>query len=162
MTEASVYNLKTCLSELFNNIKDHTRLDIGSIFVQHYPTENRINISLSDFGLGIPAKVRETVPGLGDSEAVVQAVKEGFTSKSTPGNAGLGLDYLLKTVVGTNSGEVTIYSSHAIVRFRKANDGKIAPFMSKKVGFCPGTTIDINLRTDLIERLPQEREELEW
>ncbi|MGX1105474.1 ATP-binding protein [Bradyrhizobium elkanii] len=161
LTEASLYEVKTCLSELFNNIKDHTQFDIGSIFVQHYPNEQRVNISLSDFGLGIPAKVAETVPNLTDNEAIVRAVQEGFTSKSTPGNAGLGLDYLLKTVVGTNDGVVTIYSLGGIVRFRKKN-GAICPDPVKNVGFCPGTTIDINLRTDLIEWVPQQREELEW
>jgi anti-sigma regulatory factor (Ser/Thr protein kinase) len=161
LTEASLYELKTCLSELFNNIQDHTQFDIGSIFVQHYPNENRVSISLSDFGLGIPAKVKETVPNLSDSAAIIQAVQEGFTSRSTPGNAGLGLDYLLRTVVGTNNGTVTIFSLGGIVQFRR-NDGKICPIIAKNVGFCPGTTIDINLRTDLIEWIPQEREELEW
>lgn len=156
LTQASFYALKTCLSELFNNIKDHTRFDIGSIFVQHYPNEKRINLSVADFGIGIPEKVRQAAPGLSDPQAVVQAVQEGFTTRSTPGNAGLGLDYLLKTVAGTNSGE------HAIVRFRKDDQGKISPFPAEKVGFCPGTTIDINLRTDLIEELPEEREELKW
>jgi anti-sigma regulatory factor (Ser/Thr protein kinase) len=162
LTQASFYALKTCLSELFNNINDHTRFDIGSIFVQHYPNEKRINLSLADFGIGIPEKVRQAVPDLSDPQAVVQAVQEGFTTRSTPGNAGLGLDYLLRTVVGTNSGEVTIYTGHAIVRFRKDKNGKICPYPDEKVGFCPGTTIDINLRTDLIEELPEEREELKW
>lgn len=162
LTQASFYDLKGCLSELFNNIKDHTRLDIGSIFVQHYPGEDRINLSLADFGIGIPEKVRTAVPGLTDSQAVIQAVQEGFTTRSTPGNAGLGLDYLLKTVVGTNSGEVTIYSGHAIVRFRQRENGKIGSHPVENVGFCPGTTIDINLRTDLIEELPEEKEELKW
>lgn len=162
ITQESFYDLKGCLSELFNNIKDHTRLEIGSIFVQHYPGEDRINLSLADFGLGIPEKVREILPSLSDAEAVIQAVKEGFTSKSTPGNAGLGLDILLKNVVGTNSGEVTIYSGHAIVRFRQDDAGIIRPYPVQNAGFCPGTTIDINLRTDLIEELPEEREELEW
>ena len=54
LTQASFYDLKTCLSELFNNIREHTQLEIGSIFVQHYPNQRRINISLADFGLGIP------------------------------------------------------------------------------------------------------------
>ena len=117
---------------------------------------------MADFGLGIPEKVREICPNLSDAEAVIQAVQEGFTSKSTPGNAGLGLDYLLKTVVGTKSGEVTIYSGHAIVRFRQDAGGNIHPFSVENVGFCPGTTIDINLRTDLIVELPEDREELKW
>jgi hypothetical protein len=101
------------------------------------------------------------VCGLSDGAAIIQAVKEGFTSKSTPGNAGLGLDYLLKTVVGTNNGTVTIYSLGGIVKFQKKN-GRICPTLAQKVGFCPGTTIDINLRTDMLEWVPQEREELEW
>jgi anti-sigma regulatory factor (Ser/Thr protein kinase) len=162
LTQASFYDLKTCLSELFNNIKEHTRLEIGSIFVQHYPRQDRINISLADFGLGIPMKVREVRADLSDTDAVVLAVQEGFTTKSIPGNAGLGLDLLLKTVVGTNSGEVTIYSGHAIVRFRSRKKGEIHHFPIENVGFCPGTTIDINLRTDLIVELPEDREELKW
>jgi anti-sigma regulatory factor (Ser/Thr protein kinase) len=162
LTEASFHDLKTCLSELFNNIREHTQLEIGSIFVQHYPNQNRINISLADFGLGIPEKVRQVRPELADADAVVLAVQEGFTTKSIPANAGLGLDLLLKVVVGTNSGEVTIYSGHAIVGFHKGKDGKINHYSTEDVGFCPGTTIDINLRTDLIEELPEEREELKW
>ena len=161
LTQASFFDLKTCLSELFNNIKEHTQLEIGSIFVQHYPNLNRINISLADFGIGIPEKVRQVKPGISDSDAVVLAVKEGFTTKSIPGNAGLGLDLLLKCVVGTNDGQVTVYSGHAIVRFLRSKKGIINRPV-EDVGLCPGTTIEINLRTDRIVNLPEEREELEW
>jgi hypothetical protein len=69
----------------------------------------------------------------------------------------LGLDLLLKTVVGTNSGRVTIYSGYAMVTFQRDASGKIEHFPTKTAGFCPGTTIDINLRTDLIEELREER-----
>jgi anti-sigma regulatory factor (Ser/Thr protein kinase) len=162
LTQASFHDLKVCLSELFNNIREHTQLEIGSIFVQHYPRRDRINVSIADFGLGIPEKVREVRPKISDTEAVILAVQEGFTTKSIPGNAGLGLDLLLKTVVGTNSGEVTIYSGHAIVGFRRGKKVNIQHFPIENVGFCPETTIDINLRTDLIEELPEEREELKW
>src|SRR5262249_7423998 len=62
LTEASLYDFKTCISELFNNIQDHSRFDIGSIFVQHFPSDHAVAISLSDFGIGIPAKVREKIP----------------------------------------------------------------------------------------------------
>jgi anti-sigma regulatory factor (Ser/Thr protein kinase) len=161
ITQPSLYVVKACISELFNNIQDHTRYDIGSIFVQHFPHESRVTISLSDFGVGIPEKVREKVPGLSDSEAIIQAVQDGFTTKSKAANKGVGLDYLLRTVVLVNGGEVTVYSGKGIVRFER--DGtNIAPYVFKEVGFCPGTTIDINLRTDTIEVLPEEREDLQW
>lgn len=44
---------------MLNNIKDHTEFDIGSIFAQHFPNKKEVVISVSDFGLGIPDKVRE-------------------------------------------------------------------------------------------------------
>jgi anti-sigma regulatory factor (Ser/Thr protein kinase) len=161
ITEASLYPFKACASELFNNIQDHTRYDIGSIFVQHFPRENGINICVSDFGLGIPNKVREKVAGITDSAAILKAVEEGFTTKSQPGNQGTGLDYLLKTVVRGNGGQVTIYSCESIVRFDRRGT-IIKPYMFSNVGFSPGTTIEINLRTDTIEVLPEESEDLQW
>ena len=151
-------SLKACISELFNNIQDHTRYDIGSIFVQHFPNEQSVNVSISDFGLGIPESVKASLPKLKDSDAILKAVEEGFTTKSTPQNRGAGLDYLLRTVVSTNRGEVTFYSCGAIVQFKPDSE----PTVFDGVGFCPGTTIDINLRTDTIEVLPDEREELTW
>jgi hypothetical protein len=60
-----------------------------------------------------------------------------------------------------NGGEVTIYSGKGIVRFQRKH-GASKPHALKEVGFCPGTTIDINLRTDTIESLPERRENLEW
>lgn len=161
ITQASLYALKVCVSELFNNIQDHTRYDIGSIYVQHFPREHSITISVSDFGQGIPAKVREKIPGIQDSDAIIRAVEDGFTTKSKPANKGAGLDYLLNVVVLQNKGEVTIYSGHSIVEFENAN-GVIRPTVSDNVGFSPGTTIDIEIRTDTIEELPEEREELQW
>jgi len=70
ITQPSLYTFKACVSELFNNIQDHTRYDIGSIFIQYFPKKNLITISLSDFGLGIPLKVREKLPNLSDDEAI--------------------------------------------------------------------------------------------
>jgi hypothetical protein len=116
---------------------------------------------VSDFGLGIPENVRRKLPNLSDAEAIVQAVQEGFTTKSNPRNQGTGLDYLLKTVVMANGGHVTFYSCKSIVRFSKA-ETDVVPFVFGGVGFCPGTTIDICLRTDTIEALPDEPEELTW
>jgi anti-sigma regulatory factor (Ser/Thr protein kinase) len=161
ITQASLYPIKACLSEIFNNIKDHTRYDIGSIFVQHFPQESRVIVAVSDFGLGIPDSVRTVVENVSDSDAILRAVQDGFTTRSTPGNKGIGLDYLLKTVVLHHGGKVTIYSSGAIVRFDR-DENSIQSQVLPNVGFCPGTTIDIEFRTDNIEVLPEESEELQW
>ncbi len=159
VSRASLYTFKNCVAELFNNIQDHTQLDIGTICAQHFPRESRVYISLSDLGLGIPERVRTKVPGLSDSAAIIKAVEAGFTTKSVPSNQGIGLDYLLEAVVKQNGGSVSFYSLNSIVRFTPPH---AAPFVVPNVGFCPGTTIDIVLRTDTIVNLPEEREDLEW
>jgi hypothetical protein len=156
LTPTSLYRFKNCVAELFNNIQDHTQHEIGTVCAQHFPHEARVYISLSDMGLGIPERVRTKVPGLSDAQAIIQAVQAGFTTKSVPSNQGIGLDYLLRTV-GGNGGNVSIYSLNSIVRF-----GPAGPVVVPNVGFCPGTTVDIVLRTDTIENLPDEREDLEW
>jgi anti-sigma regulatory factor (Ser/Thr protein kinase) len=160
ISEASLHRFKNCAAELFNNIKDHTQFDIGSIFVQHFPNEKSVTIAMSDFGIGIPARVREKRQ-LPDAAAIIEAVKEGFTTKSSPRNKGIGLDYLLKTVVLGNGGRVTVYSGRGIVRFDRVGT-EIRPFAFQRVGFCPGTTFELRLRTNAIEVLPDEREELQW
>jgi len=103
-------------------------------FIQHFPQEKLVTISMSDFGLGIPSRVREKVENISDSEAIIRAVEEGFTTKSRPTNKGIGLDYLLKAVVLNNGGQV--YSNEAIVKFDR--DGTaIRPTVLPDVGFCP-------------------------
>jgi hypothetical protein len=81
ITEASLYEIKSCLSEIFNNIQDHTRYDIGSIFVQHFPGENRVEIAVSDFGLGIPENVRKQLPDLNDAQAIIKATEQGLSNQ---------------------------------------------------------------------------------
>ena len=107
LTQASLHPFQNCLAELFNNIQDHTRYDIGTIFAQHFPRENKVYVTLSDFGAGIPTNVRQVAAGLTDYQAIVKATEEGFTTKPTPRNQGIGLDYLLREVVGRNGGSVT-------------------------------------------------------
>lgn len=161
LSVASFGALKTSISEIFNNIKDHTTMDIGSIFVQFFPNEKRINIAVSDFGAGIPSSVAKVQSGLTDHEAIRLAMTEGFTTRSIPTNQGIGLDYLLRTAVLTNGGYVTVYSRSGIVEFHRSGD-KIEPRDTAHVGFIPGTTIDICLRTDTIEAIQDSLEDLEW
>lgn len=159
--ENSLHEIQTSISEIFNNIADHTRLDIGSIFVQYYPNESRIIIAVADFGIGIPGTVRRVEPGLTDEAAIIRAVQEGFTSKSIPQNRGAGLDYLLRVVALTNTGKVTVYSGHAIVSFEGV-DGKIVPTVVARTGYSPGTLVEIEMRTDMLLPVSDESEDLVW
>lgn len=161
ITEPSLHPFQNCLAELFNNIQDHTRHDIGTVFAQHFPKENRVYVTLSDMGRGIPATVKTALPKLTDYEAIVKATEEGFTTKPTPRNQGIGLDYLIKEVVGRNQGTATFCSGTSVVRFEPGPEG-IQHQQLWSTGFYPGTTVDIVLRTDTILQIPDEPEDLEW
>lgn len=142
VTKASLGGFQVCLSEIFNNIKDHTATDTGSMFVQHFPNGKfprgaRVSVAIADFGRGIPTAVRGVLPNLDDTDAIIKAVEAGFTTKSTARNQGQGLDYLLQTVVGANEGKVRISSLSGHVLFY--NHGNAVRHQKLTVnGFCPG------------------------
>ena len=161
---ASVYPFQACLSEIFNNIADHTERDNGCIFAQHFPNNREVKISVADFGRGIPYNVKTVLPELNDNDAIIQAVELEFSTKSTPRNRGIGLDYLLQTVVGVNQGEVTISSLGGNVKFIPGGlGGETYRVVSSGIaGFCPGTTIDILLKADNVIYVEDETEDLEW
>jgi anti-sigma regulatory factor (Ser/Thr protein kinase) len=161
LTSSSLYPFQTCIAEMFNNIRDHSTQKIGSVFVQHFPKERAVRISIADFGRGIPNAVRTVLPNIEDNKAILEAVKEGFTTKSTRNNSGIGLDYLLRTAVLANSGRVTIHSLHGHVLFTKLGNSVTSRELSFK-GWCPGTTIYIEFPTDSIVPEPEDTEELLW
>lgn len=157
----SLEEIKVCLFEIFNNIHDHSEEQIGSVFCQHFPQENQVNIAISDFGVGIPPNVRKVIPEISDHRAIAEAIEEGFTTKSTVRNAGAGLDILISNVVMNNRGSVGIFSNHGRVNC-SYNDGEIQKIPSELRGYYPGTLLDIHLRTDTIERIDDSPEDFEW
>jgi hypothetical protein len=112
-------------------------------------------------GIGIPRNVRKVRRELGDGDCIVEAVKCGFTTGSVPTNAGMGLDQLLQTVVTTLNGRVSIYSGKGMVAFEQRIRG-IGSKRLDDVGHCPGTTIEILIRTDRIPKRTDDVEDLEW
>ena len=93
--------LKTCLSELFNNIADHTDSGLGSIFAQWYPNERNLEVCIADFGQGIPATVGRVVDGLSDSEAISRALRTGFLHKVFQQIVALDCIFLSRTLLRT-------------------------------------------------------------
>ncbi len=155
LTKASLGDIKSCLKEVFNNIQDHSSENNGFIFVQQFPARDTVTISISDFGIGIPASVQTKHPALNDAQALEKAVQEGFTTKSTPRNRGAGLDFLLHNVVNNNKGSVYIHSNSGILSCM--HDGNTAVINSKlSDGFYPGTLLELNFRTDTIEYIEED------
>ena len=90
--------LNLCLSELINNVYNHSHSTIGAyVFAQYYSKTNEIKLAVSDLGIGIPMSVNTYKKVLGEKElssreCVIWALKEDMTTKSIPRNKGKGLD----------------------------------------------------------------------
>jgi anti-sigma regulatory factor (Ser/Thr protein kinase) len=156
-----LYPIEVCIGELLKNIQDHSGRDAGSVFVQYFPGSKEVVISVADFGKGIPATVKDVAPNLDDSDAIVRALQHGFSSKQTPPKRGAGLSYLIETIIRTNGGRVDVFSGGGhVAAFREKGAVQLTPV--RGLGFCPGVTFDITLRTDTIERVEDQPEALEW
>lgn len=142
--------LTVCFQEIFNNIKDHSTVDVGCSCAHYDEAVGQITICISDFGVGIPAKVRSKIQISSDQGAIAMACQEGFTTKSTPGNMGAGLHVLVRNVVTRNSGSVIICSGQGIYSCvlgpqgaKVKGTGRAAPHGKRY----PGTLIYVTLDT---------------
>ena len=161
VAERDLAELQTCVSELFNNIADHTEHDVGSVFAQWFPNEKQLEVCVADFGAGVPSTVRRVAPDLSDAEAIARAFEDGFTSKSISTNRDVGLHYLKQNVVENLEGILKLHSAGGSVEIKKCGT-RTRVVSSQARGYCPGTLVEIRLRTDLIEASDDEPEAFEW
>jgi anti-sigma regulatory factor (Ser/Thr protein kinase) len=142
------------LCEVFNNIFDHANSPInGYVFTQYYPAKNVIIIAICDFGVGIPKKVNDYRIGLHldelpDNEAIIEALKDGFTTKSTEKNKGIGLCTVLNIVRSLN-GRLKIVSNKGF--YTSETSQKEASSLIITEGF-PGCLIWIELDSTKFEK----------
>lgn len=156
-------NIEMCLGEIFNNIKDHSYENIGCLYAQHFPQKGIVTFCIADFGVGIPYNVRKVLPEYSDSQALHQAIVEGFTTKTSPRNLGAGLHTMIKNVVVNLKGTVHINSGYGILD-TYSNNGDIEVRISESQGFYPGTFLEFNIITAEVmkEDVFTEEEEFEW
>ena len=114
--------------EVYNNAFEHSKSVIGVFSCgQHFKKKNELCLSTIDFGLGIPAKVRNFVGTDPRAQSLRSdlCLRWAFTrgkSTCTGGVArGLGLD-LLKEFVYLNQGKLEIYSNDGYVIIDKHGD----------------------------------------
>lgn len=152
------------IGEIFNNINDHAGLDdcIASTIMQYFPKKNEIEIAISDYGIGIPARVRKVLPQLHtDGAAIIKATEDNFSTKSTPRNRGAGLHTIIQNTVEINGGNVTIISGYGAVEFNQIWL-KGSPLGSAGGIRYPGTLLRLVLRTDTIQREEFYEEDMSW
>ncbi|TAN44682.1 MAG: ATP-binding protein [Nitrospirae bacterium] len=134
--------------EIYNNAFEHSGSEIGVFSCgQHFHRQNDLVLTVVDFGLGIPAKVRtflssdpraEQLPASG---CLRWAFQRGNTTKQDePG--GLGLD-LLREFIRLNQGKLEVYSNEGYAIIQK--DGE--RYENRDISF-EGTVVHITLRCD--------------
>lgn len=134
---------KQSLFEIFENAVHHSSSAAG-VFVcgQFYPTRHRLDFSIADAGVSIPAKVGEFLARpIVAEEALAWALQEGHTTKRGALPGGVGLKFL-KDFVARNGGELAIASGGAFYGFAESRDS-VGP-----LGFAfPGTVINLEIDT---------------
>lgn len=159
--ERALSTVKVCFQEIFNNINDHSQVNIGCIFAQNYPNKDVIQITVSDFGVGIPKRVQALEPDLNDQQAIARASEQGFTTQTTVRNRGAGLHVLIQNVVEKNGGAVMIHSRRGILTCVRGQDGRVKRTPRPAKGFYPGTLIQLALHTNTFVSDDID-EEFEW
>lgn len=131
--------------ELYSNAFEHSASKIG-VFTcgQRYPNLGKLHLTVIDFGVGIPPKVRQFLkePQKPVDEALKWAFKLGNTTRANHIPGGEGLDSL-KRFVKQKNGKIEIYShdGYALI------DSDEEVYCSAPTYF-EGTLINITVKCD--------------
>ncbi|WP_270312647.1 ATP-binding protein [Vagococcus fluvialis] len=152
-------NIRVAVEEIFNNIMDHSSEHIGCVYGQFYPKTNKIVLSFSDFGIGIPKSMERNFEADNDLEYVLLALEEGKSTKSSPRNRGAGFSNIIRSLTNDNLGTVQIYSNYAKITIE---DKKIIHSELSEI-FYPGTFFNISIDVNNESLYDEEEEEdFEW
>lgn len=129
--------------EIYANAFEHSNSPIGIFSCgQHYPTKQELKLTVIDFGVGIPNKVKDHFKyfTLKNSKCLEWAFKSGTSTNNQQnrGSRGLGLDFL-KKFVKINNGKLEMFSG-GYVLIDKNNEKFLEPNFSFS-----GTIVNISL-----------------
>jgi len=134
--------LSITLSEIFNNVIDHSQSPIGYyVNAQAYRREKCLMLSVVDTGIGFHATLARRYKFLANNEAAIaHAIQYGVSSRSKHGNAGAGLD-ILADAMKNHAGHLEIVSKDGLWRQQPdgSRSGGTLPFSF------PGTCINVQL-----------------
>jgi hypothetical protein len=102
------------LSELADNIKEHSEYTHGSLMAQYFPKKDIIDIGVIDNGISIPVVFkRNGIIFDNDCIAILSALKGKSTKKE--GNRGFGLPTTDKIITGALNGAFYIISNKGFI-----------------------------------------------
>lgn len=136
--------------EIYANAFEHAGSPVGVFSCgQHYPKKHLLELTVVDFGCGIPGNVRTFLKreSLSGAEALQWAFRRGTTTKQVGIARGMGLD-LLKEFVNVNRGKVEVFShdAYAVIDSRLPdNKNRELTYGKSRVPF-GGTAVNIIFR----------------
>ncbi len=154
--------LDLCLSELINNVHNHSHSSIGAyVFCQYYSSQNEIKLAVSDLGIGIPMSVNsfnksKNQKELSSRECVIWALKENMTTKSIPQNMGKGLD-IIKSFMGKTNLTWKLYTNDVLMNGYPSG----IKYEENPISFFNGTLVQLNIKIDNLPDL-EIIESVEW
>lgn len=135
--------LLQCLGEIFVNAETHSESALG-VFVcgQHYPAQQRLDLTIADAGITIPERVAKRFgKHLSPVHALEWAMKMGNTTKpDTPG--GIRLKLFFRDFAREHHGAVWIASGQAFWSMR-AGEESFSPLNDP----FPGTVVTLQIPT---------------
>lgn len=150
--------LRSSLEEIFHNFRDHSGVDAGCAFAQHFPSDKQIRIAIADFGAGIPNEIRRDLPNVDDAEAMRLACEEGFTTGKNGHNRGAGLPNLIRYVTRLEGMVILAAGNATLTALPHSQKARTVR------GFFPGTMVQVKLPTGTLRRAAAdvEPEDFEW
>ncbi|QFY45234.1 ATP-binding protein [Candidatus Methylospira mobilis] len=144
MSEALSKLFRQSIFEVFQNCIIHSSSQSG-IFVcgQFYPRLKRLDLTISDAGVGIRTNVRRHLRNnqIKSVDAIRWALKEGNSTKINNQPGGMGLK-LLKEFIELNKGKIQIVSRQGFYQFERSQETFRA--LSSDL---PGTTVNLEINT---------------
>jgi signal transduction histidine kinase len=131
--------------EVYANGFEHGESGIGIFSCgQHYPQLRTLKLTIVDFGIGIPANVRDflNAPNLSSDRALEWAFQSGNTTKPLGMGRGLGLN-ILKEFIKINKGQLEVFSHEGYALVDSSRDR----YLTRKSYF-GGTLVNVSLVCD--------------
>lgn len=133
------------LTETYYNVQDHSNCQGNAFSMINYDDESKfLNISVCDFGDGIPTTVRRVIPELDDCGALRKAMEDNFSIRSSTHNAGKGLGNIKSLCCEKNS-YLWIVSNGAIL-VANAEQERVM----RSLRFFPGTWVFYRIPLNLL------------
>ena len=144
MSEKLSKMFKKKVFEVFQNAVIHSETTLGvCVCGQYYPNVKRLDIAVTDAGVGIREKVREYFNNqkISSVAAIQWALKEHNTTKRGPQPGGLGFKFLHE-FISRNKGKIKIASRFGFYQY-----GNGSQSFSKMAADFPGTAVTIEINT---------------